>query len=80
MTERVATGLVHEKTNEHVYIGDPVTDFRGESLKVLGTERPRHSGSTGRVYVIPMGTSPNRYAAEERGFYPSVFGLKWPEP
>lgn len=66
--------LIKETTGEEVKTGAVVHDFRGDAAIVTGWAQPRHSGSTGRVYVKEMG---------DRGFtgeyYPSVYGLKWVE-
>ena len=62
--------LVHKDTLVEVKDGEIVTDFRGDTATVTGREEPRHSASTGRVYV----------RSEEgwtQGYYPSVFDLKW---
>ena len=58
--------LIHNNTSQDVKIGDRVTSFRGEEMTVTGIEAPRHSASTGRVYVN-----------NGQGYYPSVFGLSW---
>lgn len=66
--------LIKETTGVEVKTGEVVHDFSGEAAIVTGWAQPRHSGSTGRVYVKEMG---------EQGFtgeyYPSVYGLKWVE-
>ena len=66
--------LINEKTGNEVKTGAVVHCFRGEAAIVTGWAQPRHSGSTGRVYVREM---------NEQGFtgeyYPSVYGLKWVE-
>jgi len=63
--------LVHKDTQLEVEKGETVIDFRGDSAIVTGWEEPRHSGSTGRVYVRPVD------AEWTQGYYPSVFDLKW---
>jgi hypothetical protein len=63
--------LIHEATGNEVVDGETVTDFRGDKAVVTGREEPRHSGSTGRVYVRANGWT--------NGFYPSVFDMKWIE-
>lgn len=65
--------LVHEATNLPVVKGDSVTDFRGEVSVVDDWQPPMHAASSGRVYVRHEG---NDYA---RGYFPSVFGLKFVE-
>ena len=67
--------LVNEKTGEAVKIGDKVISFRHESATVTGWEEPRHSGSTGRVYVVFDGTA-HWFSS---GYYPGVFDLLWEE-
>jgi len=62
--------LVHLATGLEVQRGEVVTDFRGDRATVTSWEAPRHSGSTGRVYV-------EAEAGYNQGFYPSVFNLKW---
>jgi len=60
--------LVHEKTGEPVKIGETLTNFRGDAATCKGGEPPRHDGSTGWVWIG---------GADYRGYYPSVYGLKW---
>jgi len=64
--------LIHKSSGKLVTIGDKVTDFRGEKAVITDVEMPRHSGSTGRVYV--RNEHPHGFV---QGFYPSVFGLEW---
>lgn len=61
--------LKHKDTGAPVVIGDEVTDFRGEKATVIGWEEPKHSASTGRVYVA--------VGEGSQGYYPSVYGLYW---
>lgn len=63
--------LVHKDTGVEVEVGETVTDFRGDKAIVTGMEKPRHSASTGRVYVRPLD------AEWTQGYYPSVFDLEW---
>lgn len=63
--------LVSEKNGRRVRVGETVTTFRGEQAKLVRTEWPRHSGSTGRVYIEEDG--------QLNGYYPSVIGAKWVE-
>jgi len=65
--------LVHKDTHIEVEIGEEVTDFQGDKAIVTGSEEPRHSASTGRVYVRPVD------ADYTQVYYPSVFDLKWIE-
>jgi hypothetical protein len=69
--EQEAVKKLYHEDGREVRVGDEVTDFRGEKSVVTGWELPRHSGSTGRVYVI---TDANNSPA---GYYPSVFNLVW---
>ncbi len=65
--------LVHKESLVEVVDGEIVTDFRGDHAFVTGREEPRHSASTGRVYVRPVDSE------HTHGYYPSVFDLKWIE-
>ena len=62
--------LIHSATGQPVKLGDAVRDFRGDPAKVTSWELPRHSGSTGRVYVV----TPEGWI---QGYYPAVFDLEW---
>jgi hypothetical protein len=64
--------LIKESTGVEVKTGDTVHCFRGKAAYVTGWALPKHSGSTGRVYVKEMSDRP--FSGE---FYPSVYGLKW---
>lgn len=64
--------LVRETTGQPIKTGDVVHDFRGKAAYVTGWALPKHSGSTGRVYVKEM-----TERGADREFYPSVYGLKW---
>jgi len=64
--------LIKETTGVEVNTGDIVHDFRGKAAYVTGWATPRHSGSTGRVYVKEM--NDQGFTGE---YYPSVYGLKW---
>jgi len=67
--------LVHIETGKPVKRGETVRDFRGDLATVVGWDKPKHAGSTGRVYV-----KAGPVAAEwSQGFYPSVFDLEWIE-
>ena len=66
--------LVNEKTGQEVKVGEVVTSFRGEKFTLRSAELPRHSGSSGRVVVLPKGVT-NSFDAQE--FFPSVFDLKF---
>lgn len=60
------------KQGSTVNIGDIVHDFRGKAAIVTDWALPKHSGSTGCVYIKEM---------DERGltggYYPSVYDLAW---
>jgi hypothetical protein len=60
--------LVNEEGLE-VKVGDKVKCFRGEEYELKGFTPPKHSASTGRVYVKKPD---NEYG---RDFFPSVFNL-----
>ena len=66
------TILLHTETKRVVAVGDTLKTFRGEAVIVTGWEKPRHAGSTGRIYVrdagIPHGL--------EMSFFPSVCGCE----
>lgn len=64
--------LIREKTGEQINTGEVVHDFRGDAAIITGWQEPRHSGSTGRVYVREMNEQ-----GFEGSYYPSVYGLKW---
>lgn len=61
------------KDGSPVSVGDVLTDFRGDKATVTGGEPPRHSASTGRIYVREEG---REYTCE---FFPSVFDCCWME-
>jgi len=65
--------LVFKSTGQEPTIGQALTDFRGEQATLKSIEKPRHGGSTGRVYVQPFESD------WTQGYYPSVFGLEWIE-
>lgn len=68
--------LVYEESGEEVKIGDVVILGRnGDNYIVANIEKPRHSGSTGRVYVYLEDGKPT----ETQGFYPGVIGAEWIE-
>jgi hypothetical protein len=61
--------------NKHgvtINIGDIVHDFRGDAAIVTDWELPKHSGSTGRVYIKEMNER-----GTTAGYYPSVYNLTW---
>lgn len=64
--------LVYENTGVEVQAGDVAHTFRGEAVYVEGWEKPRHEGSTGRVYIKEM-----RDNGCTCGYYPSVIGAVW---
>ncbi len=56
--------LVH-KSGKELKKGDKVTDFRGDTHRIVGFELPHHSGSSGRVFT--------KYGKGHDGyFFPSV--------
>lgn len=64
--------LVYDKTGIEVQEGDKVETSRAELVTVTSIEKPRHGGSTGRVYV-------ENENGGRSGYYPSVVGAKWIE-
>ena len=61
-----------DKRGCKVAVGTIVRSGRGEAATIHGMTKPRHSGSTGRVYV--------RFCDDEGTtgeYFPSVFGLRW---
>lgn len=65
--------MVHKKSGKAVMPGDEVQNSRGEKAVVVSLEKPRHAGSTGRVYVLLQD------AKMSTGYYPDVYGLEWVE-
>ena len=63
--------LVLVESGRVIEVGDRLPDFRGDMVTVQGMTPPRHSGSTGRVYVLPDGST------MRREFFPSVIGAAW---
>lgn len=56
--------------------GDILVSHDGEQYTIHGGQAPRHSGSTGRVFVKQVGSDPHDM---DREFFPSVFDLQWEE-
>jgi hypothetical protein len=52
-------------------VGEVYETFRGEFVELRDATPPQTGTSTGRVYVMEA------LAQFERGYYPSVCGLKW---
>lgn len=70
--------LIHENTGRKIQIGDTVVDFRNEMVAVIVSfTKPRHPGSSGRVYVRPLEHKHDEDWTQE--YFPSVFGLKFIE-
>jgi hypothetical protein len=61
--------LIDEKTGAEIKSGDPVTTFRGEKYELTDFAPPKHSASTGRVYL----EDENGNTVE---FYPGVINAK----
>lgn len=61
--------LIDERTGNEIKSGEKVTTFRGETYELTDFSPPKHSASTGRVYL-----------ADDEGntmeFYPGVIGAK----
>jgi hypothetical protein len=68
--------LVYTATAAEVKQGDAVTLREGVAHVITSIEKPKHGGSTGRVYVRPVGVTK---VGSERGYYPSVVGAHWIE-
>jgi hypothetical protein len=64
--------LVNKHTGVTINAGDVVHDFRGDAAIVTDWELPKHSASTGRVYVKEMNER-----GMTAGYYPSVYNLAW---
>ncbi len=64
--------LVYENTGVEVQSGDVAHTFRGDPVIVEGWSEPRHTGSTGRVYIKEM-----RDHGCSGEYYPSVIGAVW---
>lgn len=60
--------LVDEHTCDEIPIGSKRKTFRGEEVVVKDFEPPKHSGSTGRVYVT--------FKSGSASYFPSVIGAK----
>lgn len=73
--------LVYKDTNKEVNLGDVIKHVhhnapagtKPETLVVTHIEKPRHGGSTGRVYASKPGRT------DGQGFFPSVFDMEWIE-
>ena len=65
--------LVYDKTNDEVKTGDLCTLRDGEKASVVRIEKPRHGGSTGRVFVKSNDSD------WSQGFFPTVIGATWIE-
>lgn len=62
--------LRYTETGIEVKVGDTPRTFWGR-VQVVAIEAPRHSGSTGRVYIRGAGT------IAVRGFDPGVICAHW---
>jgi hypothetical protein len=60
-------------TRTEIKKGDLITSFRGETFEVTYLEPPKHSGSTGRIYVCKPGER-NPFGP---GYFPSVFNAEY---
>lgn len=65
-----------DREGAHMRTGDCVTSFRGERYMLKGGRAPQHSGSTGKVWVVPVAQSTVGDTMTQE-YYPSVFGLSW---
>ncbi len=58
--------LRYADTDERVPKNTVATSRRGDRWVITGGRAPRHSGSTGRVWI-----------ADGREYFPGVFDMKW---
>jgi hypothetical protein len=74
MKEAIKHGnwMLMHKDGSPVYVGETVTDFRGDQARITGGRPPHSSASTGRVSVNRDG--------ETYQLYPTVFNLTWQKP
>lgn len=68
--------LVYSATQVEVKIGDTVAFPNGDKADVVSIEKPRHGGSTGRMYVRQPSSSDRPGG---NGYYPGVFDAQWIE-
>lgn len=66
--------LIDIQNGREVKVGDIVSTFRNELVRVTGLQPPKKAGSTGRVVVE---TCPNKGLAQE--LFPTVIGCKFVE-
>ena len=66
--------LLVDKDGVAVPKGAIIRTRRGEDYELTGGRPPHHEGSTGRVWVKPVG-EPETTSTQE--FFPTVFDLKW---
>jgi hypothetical protein len=55
--------------------GQSVKDFRGEDFILVNWREPLHSGSTGRVCIVPVSEQNDSNAVRE--VYPGVINAGW---
>ena len=67
--------LVHKATGEPVYVGEEITDFRGDKAVVDHWEEPRNAASSGRLYVYQRDGEQSYL----HGYYPSAFNCEFIE-
>jgi hypothetical protein len=67
--------LVYSKSRKPVQIGDKVKTGRGELYYLQRIEEPRHSGSTGRVYLSKSKKPRDEFSY--RSFFPGVIDAEW---
>ncbi len=69
--------LIYEKTGKPVKVGDRVKLWRGGLVQIAAISEPRHSGSTGRVYVVPVVKGKADEDAGISEYFPSVIDAAW---
>jgi len=71
MSKAIKQGIwvLSHKDGSPVYVGETVTDFRGDQASITGGRPPHKPSSTGRVTINRDG--------ETYQLYPSVYDLTW---
>jgi hypothetical protein len=73
--------LIYSATRKPVHVGDEIqyvhhnapAGTAPKTLIVTHIEKPKHGGSTGRVYAGEQGVN------RSPGYYPSVYDMEWIE-
>jgi hypothetical protein len=66
--------LIYTANGNEVKVGEIVCFKNGTIARVNSIEKPRHSGSNGRVYVEALDDP-----FHSQGYFPSVFNMEWVE-